>query len=294
MSKKIKYNNKKINDNMDLLSNLIKFSLILLIVVSAIALIFFRDGSDLDYKGWITLVISLGGAIVGGIFTMLGVVLTLNRSITEKEELEKEKQLSKEIDKKEKLKVMSLQVYYEIDSYINSIKKYTLNVLDIKIKYGFKENVDDNKIEELCRGWIWINDIYFMADNIKDIFYKIMSNGDFEDKENLIKTFVKLNINHERTKRLFNSDERRSVEVLNNMAIDVLSDEFINYRLEVFNKINPITPKMIEYSTDEYIDIKNFKKHCREEWALFKSKNVFSEDINKLLNELKRVMELDG
>ena len=133
--------NQKIKDNMELLKQIIKFSCMLLFVVASISLAFFWNNDGIDYKTWIPLVVSFGGALAGGIFTMLGVVLTLNKSITLEEERRKD-----EINK------LALIVYSELKAYANSVKEYNSDCITLKLR---KEKAKPFSADGTALGRVW-------------------------------------------------------------------------------------------------------------------------------------------
>ena len=278
-------------ENMKLLRDLIFASFGVISIIAYLSKFFFYVNGYFQFNEWITVVISLVGALIGGIFTMLGVVLTLNKNISWNEDKEKKEKEILEKKEREEIKVLALQIYSEIEVYVNSIREYTLNVLDLKIKYALTNNCDGDRFEEKCKQWIWINDIYFMSDNIKDNFYALVSKDIFQEKNKLINSFIKLNINHERTKQIFYSDASRSVILLNNMNYYILNKDFIGYRIRVFSDTTQEIFDNIKNNPKQFNNMVKRVEDLGKELEKFKEKNIISEDIETLLIELKEVME---
>ncbi|ELU5586532.1 hypothetical protein SCB17_000931 [Clostridium perfringens] len=269
----------------------IVITIILFLGIAYISSKFFYIDYYFQYKDWMISLVSLAGALVGGIITMFGVVLTLNRSISEKEELNRKEKEKLEKEKKEELKITALQVYHEIKAYIESVKNYNLKVLELKLKYGLNDSCDGDEFEKECKKWTWINDLYFMSDDVKDLFYKLVSENVFENKDKMIKTYISINTNHERTKRVFYSEARRSIELMNNMGCGILKYEFIKYRNDVYLNITEENYNMIILNPAKSGPMYRLTLNLKKQLEKFKNENIVIDDINTLLNELNRVYE---
>ncbi|EGS5727766.1 hypothetical protein DDA98_03370 [Clostridium perfringens] len=234
---------------------------------------YFKEGYFRDLIG---ISIGLIGALSGGAFTMLGVVISDNNN--KKKEVE---------NKRKEIKRLALIVNKEINSYVKSIETFNFNILKLKLE---KKSYTDEEFEKWCKAFVWIDEIYFLSDDIKEKFYTIASEVEFNNKDKLIETFIKIYSNMIRVKRVYESDKRRSIELLNNMAIGCFKSEFIDFRIEVFRKINAEVYK-------EYLDSNRFFEYTplidsyNEFLKYYEKTSIISEDIVELLNELKNVYE---
>lgn len=236
---------------------------------------YFKEGYFRDFIG---MFIGLIGALSGGAFTMLGVVISDNSSKNKENE-----------NRKREIKRLALIVNKEINAYVKSIETFNFNVLELKLD---KKNYTDEEFENWCKSFIWIDEIYFLSDDIKEKFYTIVSEVEFNNKEKLIETFIKIYSNMIRVKKIYESDKRRSVELLNNMAIGCFENEFINFRIDVFIKINDENYR--KYSDDNtFYEYENAINSYSAYLKYYKESSIISKDIVELLNELKSVYESD-
>lgn len=229
---------------------------------------------------WITSVSNLILMALGALATIYAVIKTINYTNIQKNNLEKEE-----------IRLMALQVYSEIEGYIQSVNDYTYNILNLKIESALCKSCSGREFEEKCNSYIWINDIYFMSDNIKEVFYKLINKSDLPNKENLIQTFIKLNINHERTKKIFYSNKRRTIELMNNMGFGIFKEEFINYRIYVYSVINYDELKYHEKNLNDFNKYCNKLNSIKNKFSIFKEVNTINVEILILINELKNLYE---
>lgn len=247
--------------------------LVILLVSWFISFDYFKEGY---FRDFIVMFIGLIGALSGGAFTMLGVVISDNSN--KKKEIE---------NRKKEIKRLALIVNKEINSYVKSIEAFNFNVLDLKLK---KIVCTDEEFEKRCKSFVWSDEIYFLSDDVKEKFYTLMNELEFNDREQLIDTFIKIYSNMIRVRKIYESDKRRSVELLNNMAIGCFDKEFIDFRITVFKNINneSYDKCLKDKKLDEYDEaINSYKGYLK----YYKEKSIISEDIKKLLNELKNVYE---
>ncbi|XZK28621.1 hypothetical protein ACSXCN_08705 [Clostridium perfringens] len=146
-------------ENLKLIGELSAFALI---VISGIAYFskyaFFVDGY-LQVNEWTATIISLIGALIGGIFTMLGVVFTLNKSISDQEKK----------NKKELVRLIYL-IQMESKLFLESIESYLLNIKLgelIVIKNLNAEFKEENRFSGFYEWRYIISDSY--KDNISKI-----------------------------------------------------------------------------------------------------------------------------
>ncbi|HBI7143882.1 TPA: hypothetical protein K8M87_002109, partial [Clostridium perfringens] len=137
-------------ENSKLLKDLVILILCIIIVIGAFSWIYFSDGY---FREWIGLISSLIGSLIGGIITMVGVILTLNRTIDSEEE-----------QKKEKIKKLKMILRFEIENFIISFEKEILRYVKER------KHIVDSDIEELNRKY----DFQILKGDIKNKdIYKI-------------------------------------------------------------------------------------------------------------------------
>ena len=145
-------NNK--SENMKLLGYIICASIGVFIAVIAFSSLAFYINGYFQFKDWTILVVSLAGALMGGIFTMLGVVLTLNRSISDREEADKRQAEESSIEKKESIKTEIFIVKTEIEQFLDSIKNAMESEILLKHQNAIPESMRDLKVIENINDWL--------------------------------------------------------------------------------------------------------------------------------------------
>lgn len=234
---------------------------------------YFKEGY---FREFIGIFIGLIGALSGGAFTMLGVIVSDNSN--KKKEVE---------NKKLEIKRLALIVNKEINAYVRSIEKFNFYVLKLKLE---KNNYTDEEFENWCKAFVWVDEIYFLSDDIKEKFYTVVSEVELKNKEKLIETFITVYSNMMRVKRIYESDKRRSVELLNNMAVGCFYDEFIDLRINLFMNINDKNYNyyLENHRFDEYLKLtKDYIDYIKH----YEKLSIITKDIVELLDELKNVYE---
>ncbi|MDK0903527.1 hypothetical protein QTI81_01880 [Clostridium perfringens] len=184
-------NNK--SENMKLLGYIICASIGVFIAVIAFSSLAFYINGYFQFKDWTILVVSLAGALMGGIFTMLGVVLTLNRSISDREEADKRQAEESSIEKKESIKTEIFIVKTEIEQFLDSIKNAMESEILLKHQNAIPESMRDLKVIENINDWLMeFEAIYFLNENVKYSFFDMVKNIKYDNKEVQIKNFVYL------------------------------------------------------------------------------------------------------
>lgn len=176
----------KMKDNDEVFKKTVGFSIIVLISISAISSSFFYVDNIFDYKAWITLVVGLGGALAGGIFTMFGVIKTI----------ENEKN-NRKLEKKEYLDNLRMRLNIEINHSLESIKEYYISALKTELDHlnlrlklidlGCEEKkkisiLNDKDFNNLLLVSPSVTDIFLCDLNIKNDFYELINNKEFIDK----------------------------------------------------------------------------------------------------------------
>lgn len=151
--------------NMEILYLLIKISGGIFIAIASLSIYFFFVNGYFQYKDWITLVISFAGTLLGGIITMSGVVLSLNRTIDNEE-----KQVN------EKIKKLKIILGFEIENFISSFEKEILRYIE-KQRLIVNENLDKLNTKPEFNLWqerINYKNIYKVDSNCKEYIYELI------------------------------------------------------------------------------------------------------------------------
>lgn len=255
-----------VKKNMQLLLELMIICLCISLIIGGITYIFFKDGYFIE---WLTLIVSLIGVLISGILTMCGVILTINRAISN--EKKKEERI---------IRNSALIVHSEIKEFLNSVKDFNLNMIEVKF---FMECLGEDNFEETAKKNVWINDIYFMSSNIKELFYNILSKNYNSD---VMYYFRRVYGNHERLRKFYDTindiNSIRSTNVLDNITSNCLDKEFITFRIEVLSYVG----EEFWMKNDRYHEtVEEYKKRLID----YKEKNVFCDDANRLLEYLESV-----
>lgn len=156
---------------------------------------------------------------MGGIFTMLGVVLTLNRNISGKED-----------DEEKYLRTQAFIVKSEIEAYLNSIEICVKHAINNKI---FELSLEDKNFDYFCDKLMTFNSIYFMADSVKEKFYEFISKIEYDNKKEMISIFIKLYTNHEKIKWICLDESSKPEEILNNLIFNNFKSELILLKVKM-------------------------------------------------------------
>lgn len=262
--------NRRIKDNMDLLKDIIKFSIVLLIIVASISLKFFWNNDGIDYETWIPLVVTFAGSLIGGIFTMLGVVFTLNKSIN----LEEER-------KKDELNKLALIIYSEVKAYADSIKEYNLDCIRLKL---LKRLIDNNEFEDIANKYDYRDKLYYISPNIREMFYEVIR---FDYDENILQYFIKLCDSEEKCKKYYKDNiECSNQKYLRKASLVWLSAGFNEYRMEVFEGFNKANDN-ISYNKEES---NKYAISLNEQLDSFED-NIFSNELIYVLDYLKKIID---
>lgn len=146
-------------------------------ILGASSCFFWVDGY-FQFNEWITSVLSYVGVLISGVFTMIGIVVTLNMSIDESERI-----------KKEKIEKLKLILRFEVNSFISSLEEVVLDYL-VKRNNNLNEILSAKK-----RGKIIIldnpkfeyNKIYKMDSECKNYIYELIL---LDDKSSISKQYI--------------------------------------------------------------------------------------------------------
>ncbi|MDM0744605.1 hypothetical protein QTI42_03015 [Clostridium perfringens] len=277
----------KKKENIKTLFYIICASLALFLVISSLSSFFFYINGYFQFKDWISSVVSLAGALIGGIFTMLGVVLSLNRSISEREELEK-KEVEKRIrEEREFLRTQSFIVKSEMESYLKSIDKCVMRAIQNKI---FDLCSTDKSFDDFCDIFMVFDNIYFMTDGVREKFYEIISRVECDDKKDIINIFIKLYTNHERIRKICCDKEENSIDILDKVIINNFNSELIVFKSEIFNEIDLIKKDFKEGILKEK-DFKEESNKVMRKYGKSYNKEFLVEEYIRLVKFLEKVSE---
>lgn len=267
---------KKIQDSNELFKKVIEFSCFLLIITSVISCRFFYIDNQFDYKGWITLVASFAGALIGGIFTMFGVIKTIEND-----------KKNKFLEEQERLNNIKVRIKIEIEASLNSIREYYLNMLLVKkdwlktVSHNMDKyyiEINDDKILDWHQYTMYdvvtkvnpkIPEIYFLDLNIKNDFFELTNKVKFKDsnyRESILNEFIEL---YKFEKKLLDLSKRYSIKehkfMFNITRMDIdskfitenlfLIERYIN--LKKGDKEKPDV-KLIEYTMDQLRNVDMF------------------------------------
>ncbi|MFR5096408.1 MAG: hypothetical protein ACLTEA_01895 [Clostridium perfringens] len=267
---------KKIQDSNELFKKVIEFSCFLLIITSVISSRFFYIDNQFDYKGWITLVASFAGALIGGIFTMFGVIKTIEND-----------KKNKFLEEQERLNNIKVRIKIEIEASLNSIREYYLNMLLVKkdwlktVSHNMDKyyiEINDDKILDWHQYTMYdvvtkvnpkIPEIYFLDLNIKNDFFELTNKVKFKDskdRESILNEFIEL---YKFEKKLLDLSKRYSIKehkfMFNITRMDIdskfitenlfLIERYIN--LKKGDKEKPDV-KLIEYTIDQLRNVDMF------------------------------------
>ncbi|MDM0932752.1 hypothetical protein QTI80_13515 [Clostridium perfringens] len=267
---------KKIQDSNELFKKVIEFSCFLLIITSVISSRFFYIDNQFDYKGWITLVASFAGALIGGIFTMFGVIKTIEND-----------KKNKFLEEQERLNNIKVRIKIEIEASLNSIREYYLNMLLVKkdwlktVSHNMDKyyiEINDDKILDWHQYTMYdvvtkvnpkIPEIYFLDLNIKNDFFELTNKVKFKDskdRESILNEFIEL---YKFEKKLLDLSKRYSIKehkfMFNITRMDIdskfitenlfLIERYIN--LKKGDKEKPDV-KLIEYTMDQLRNVDMF------------------------------------
>lgn len=263
-------------ENMKTLFYIICVSGALFLIIASLSSFFFYINGYFQFKDWIVSVVSLAGALIGSIFTMLGVVLSLNRSISEKEN-----------EEYEDLKTQIFIVKSEVQAYMESIEKCAKKAIDSKI---FELSLDDKSFEYYCDITMVFDNIYFMADGVRESFYKIISKVNYDNKKEIINIFIKLYTNQEKVKKLCSNKNNKSIEILNKLIISNFNSDFVILKSNIFEWVDKIKK---DYKEEKLkgIELEESIKFVINEFGKSRNKKFLVEEYIELLKFLEKISE---
>ena len=221
--------------------------MLLLIYICVLGLILFwfiyyKYYIGYPFKEWISLMATLIASVLGGIFTMLGVVLTINRDIDNENKKEKDMVQSK-----------ALIVVSEMEAHIESAKDCICRMLNSRILKS-----DENELEffEKCGSYMIFDNIYFVSNNTKDYFYDVISKADYINKEKIIKSFINFYTIHERIRNFYKANNRNNRDFFNCVINSYFENKVINIYITVFKNIKFINEEMENdfYKNESYFE----------------------------------------
>lgn len=278
MNKKIKKFRNKIKKSKSQIENLkltVELSVFVLLVIAVIAYFsrsaFFVDGY-LQVNEWTTNIISLIGAFIGGIFTMLGVVFTLNKSISNQEKKEREY-----------LKTQIFIVKSEIEAHVESVEDFIILTMKKEVE---KLDSSWDKLGGFNNLFMSTETIYFMSDNIREVFYEVLKNIDIDNKKEYINAFIGLYTSQEAIRDYLNKD-RDSLSILDKVIVKNLKIDFFEKKLNLFKKIEKIENKKI-YKPEELEILKKDIEECQK---LLNKDGTLRDSTIKLLNLFRRLYD---
>lgn len=267
---------KQKKDNMKILAYIIGASSGLFIAIISFSSLFFYVDGQFQLKDYVISAISLAGALIGGIFTMLGVVLTLNRNISDKEN-EEEKYL----------RTQAFIVKSEIEAYLDSIEKCAKDAVYNKI---VELSLNDDNFDYFCDIFMTFNGIYFMADSVREKFYEFISKLEYDNKKEMINIFIKLYTNHEKIKGICLDTSNKAEDILNKLIANNFKSEFIVLKKRIFDSVESIKK---EFKEGRLVgkDLENAVKSVIDEYGKIFKEEFWVDEYNKLLIFLEEVCE---
>lgn len=267
--------NKK-KENMKTLACIIGASLGLFIAIISFSSLFFYVDGQFQLKDYMISSISLAGALIGGIFTMLGVVLTLNRNISDKEN-EEEKYL----------KTQAFIVKSEIEAYLDSIE---ICARDAVCNKTFELSLDANDFDYFCDIFMTFNSIYFMADSVREKFYEFISKLEHDNKKEMINIFIKLYTNHEKMKGICLDKSSNPEDILNKLIVNNFKSELIVLKRRIFDSVESIKK---EFKEGRLVgkDLENAINGVIDEYGKNVGEEFLVDEYNKLLKFLEKASE---
>ena len=97
---------------------------------------------------------------------------------------------------------------------MESIEKCAKKAIDSKI---FELSLDDKSFEYYCDITMVFDNIYFMADGVRESFYKIISKVNYDNKKEIINIFIKLYTNQEKVNKLCSNKNNKSIDIFNKL-----------------------------------------------------------------------------
>ena len=170
-------------DNVKLIFELILFSIGFSIFIAYLIHFFFYVDGYFQFNEWMTSIVGLTGALIGGIITMAGVVYTLNSNISDKEN-----------ETNDKIKKIKFILKYEIETFVNSLENEILNYTEKSLnnsKDYLKYNQNKNKFKR--------DNLYKMDIRFKEYMYYLIlldNNLNGESNNNIDENLIELYKNY--------------------------------------------------------------------------------------------------
>ncbi len=259
-------------------------SAIFLIVLVFTPFFFFID-NYFQFKDWITLIVSFAGALMAGIFTMIGVSKTI-----------KDGRVVREKEKFEYLNNTRITMKNEVEYSLKSIKEYYLNMLRVKLDwlkfvsedmekyilietkpYGFDKYIMYDDVTKVNPE---IPEIYFLDLNIKNDFFTLLNNTkniDESYREIVLNEFLNLYKFEKKLldlSQIYHTKEHMFMFNINRIDID---KDFVGLNFFIISAYLNLKENGIENGKFEKLktDLDNLK-----------DKNIFGERYKNLLKFL--------
>lgn len=167
--------------NMYLLGYMILICVCIIVIIGAFTFLNFSHGY---YRDWLVMIITLIGSMSGGILTMVGVILTLNRNEDDKLELDKRQ-----------IRKLSIIINNEFKEYIKvSTSCFNNHIKNLLLEYKYGESL--YKYDELQDEIMSIDKPHEMIPNIKELIYELMLLSNNTDECKNVLEFYKLYLKH--------------------------------------------------------------------------------------------------
>ncbi|EJT6167398.1 hypothetical protein N2W38_000965 [Clostridium perfringens] len=215
-------------NNDEFLEKTIKVSVMLFLGIAFMSIFFFKKGDSFDWSAWINLIVSFIGALLGGIFTMLGVKITLDKQNNFELQVKKDKKLKNKIE----IQKISSILYYESHEFLLSVT-ISIEILSSFLIHKQGEIKDLSFYKKFFRGLYEVSDNFY--DSIKDL---INCNFDFlgEDfvkfKKCVIKNLLEINNINNKLKKL-NTSDKEECESMYYQLCNLLNETLRNITLNL-------------------------------------------------------------
>lgn len=234
-------------NNDEFLEKVIIVSVILFLVILLTSVFCFKKEDKFDWGAWINLIVSFIGALLGGIFTMWGLKVTLDKQNKFEIQMKEDEKLKSKIE----IQKISSILYYESHQFLLSLTG-SIEILSSFLIYKY-----DAKKDLLFYKKIF-NDLYEVSDNFYDSIKDLINcNFDFleEDfikfKKTVIKNLFEINNINNKLKKLNINDIEECESMYYNLC-NLLNKSLMNIALSLPCKNNDdfkIKLKKLEMNT---------------------------------------------
>lgn len=281
-------------ENLKLLINLILLIVSILIFIGFLAWNHFSNGY---FRDWIGLMCSLAGSLISAFIAMSGIILTLNRNISDKEK-----------EEKEMLRTHAFILKSEIEAYTESIKKCIKNSFRFKVYElnvdGADEHIDFSELgfedEELMfkntsfENWVNVSmmfeDIYFLEESLKEKFYNLISKIERTDKEEIIKKFVELYVNNDKLKKICSSKKDKPNDILEQLILSNSTAKVNGIKYNVFYMVDFCKDELKEKSINNE-KLKYAIANIRDSLEELYEENLLIQDYYDLIDFFNEVSD---